>query len=222
MMPSYIISSITFNWHKTSFERGSESEKPYCKSSKLIYPALSIFFDFLTLVDLHCANSLCTCYVHVMTHAYRNYPLLNFHTLLVHGSINLFWIQTFFSSIYFEIETIYLDIVSQSSGNTIQILYFWCILKSMYCKSYYLIEFSHLLRIAHETYHTKQLPYKTILCRIVTYRYPTFLLKLQWHLHLNLQKLCMQEDVIPDAHRRSFFHLIRNSFNWEFLAIRYE
>ena len=123
MMPSYIISSITFNWHKTSFERGSESEKPYCKSSKLIYPALSIFFDFLTLVDLHCANSLRTCYVHVMTHAYRNYPLLNFHTLLVHGSKNLVWIQTFFSLIYLEIEIIYLDNVKPIT-NTIFFMYF--------------------------------------------------------------------------------------------------
>ena len=140
MMPSHIISSITFNWHKTSFERGSESEKPYCKSSKLIYPALSIFFDFLTLVDLHCANSLRTCYVHVMTHAYRNYPLLNFHTLLVHGSKDLFWFQTFFSSIYFEIETIYLDIVSQ---------YFLCILKSIFTSHIILLSFWYLLRIAH-------------------------------------------------------------------------
>ena len=129
MMPSHIISSITFNWHKTSFERGSESEKPYCKSSKLIYPALSIFFDFLTLVDLHCANSLRTCYVHVMTHAYRNYPLLNFHTLLVHGSKNLVWIQTFFSLIYLEIEIIYLDKVTQFFASHIILLRFWYLLR---------------------------------------------------------------------------------------------
>ena len=180
MMPSYIISSITFNWHKTSFERGSESEKPYCKSSKFIYPALSIFFDFLTLVDLHCANSLRTCYIHVMTHAYRNYPLLNFHTLLVHGSKNLFWIQTLFSSIYFEIETIYLDIASHFASHII-LLSFW-----------------YLLRIAHWNVPQK------VFCRSVIYRYPTFVLKFQWHLHLNLQKLCMQEDVIPEMHRRSF------------------
>ena len=54
------ISSITFNWHKTSFEGERSRMKNHICKSKLIYPALSIFFVWLSnsLVDLHyCANS---------------------------------------------------------------------------------------------------------------------------------------------------------------------
>ena len=85
--PLYI-SSITFNWHKTSFEGVSmKNHIAKANSFTLHYPSSS--FDFLTLVDLHCANSLHP----YMTHALKYYvPLWNYYSWKYKHKICYVWV----------------------------------------------------------------------------------------------------------------------------------